>query len=154
MPLDPHHLDFNGVNLSYEESVLFLVANFQYLFTCMSFSIAKPFRKPIWTNIPFTICVVILFVLDTLFVFLPSDNKMSLKFDIQPFKTKDGTTYYSYRYWIALGILLNSICTYVAELLIVNVLTKRADNNLKEKKEAAFHAQMRIYKAQANEITR
>ena len=44
VPLDPTTLDFEAPNKSYEESVLFMVANFQYLVTCMAFSVAKPFR--------------------------------------------------------------------------------------------------------------
>ena len=64
-------------------------------------------------------------------MFLPSDMSVPSLFDLQPFRTKDGTSYYSYRYWIALGIFLNSILTYMAEKFIVNVVTKRADLKVK-----------------------
>ena len=138
VPLDPEKLSFDDPNYSYECTVLFMVANFQYLITCMAFSIAKPFRKPIWTNLPFTICVVGLFIVNTFFVFLPSDNSMSKLFNLLPFETEDGVEHYSYRYWIALGIVLNSIATYLAEKFIVNVITRKADQRLKDKKEAEF----------------
>ena len=59
-----------------------MVANYQYLITCMAFSIAKPFRKAIWTNIPFSICVVFLFVFNALCIFLPADNIVPTKFDL------------------------------------------------------------------------
>ena len=138
MPLDPETLSFDNPNYSYEGTVLFLIANFQYLITCMAFSIAKPFRKPIWTNWPFTICVIVLFIVNALFVFLPSSSGISKLFNLLSFETKDGVEYYSYRYWIALGILLNSILTYAAEKFIVNVITRKADQRLNDKKEAEF----------------
>lgn len=138
MPIDPETLDFDAPNPSYESTILFMVANFQYLITCISFSIAKPFRKPIWTNYPFFFCVVFLFVFSTVIVFLPSTSRVSTAFNMLPFST-DTETFYNYRFWIFLGIIVNSIVTYVAEKLIVGILTKRADRRLQEKKDQAFH---------------
>jgi len=69
-----------------------------------------------------------------------------------PFSTKDGTSYYSYRYWIALGIVLNSLMTYGAEKLIVNVLTRKADASKKRKKEIAFLLRMEGYKTQVKDM--
>ena len=63
---------------------------------------------------------------------------MSKLFNLLPFETKDGVEHYSYRYWIAFGIVLNSIATYLAEKFIVNVITRKADQRLKDKKEAEF----------------
>mmetsp|Transcript_15938 Transcript_15938/g.21617 ORF Transcript_15938/g.21617 Transcript_15938/m.21617 type:complete len:117 (+) Transcript_15938:3476-3826(+) len=114
----------------------------------MAFSISKPFRRPIYTNWIFTACIIILFVLNVVFVFLPSDSSINTLFNLLAFKDEDGTDYYGYRYWIFLGIILNSSLTYVAEKLIVNVITRKADQRLQSKKEAAFHVQMRAYRAQ------
>ena len=50
-----------------------------------------------------------------------------MKFDLEPFVSKDGTSYYNYKYWIAAGILANSILTYAAEKLIVKILTRKYD---------------------------
>ena len=66
-----------------------MVANYQYLITCMAFSTAKPFRKAIWTNWPFFFCVVFLFVFNGLCIFLPSTTRVSSRFDLQPFETFD-----------------------------------------------------------------
>ena len=139
VPLDASNLHWDQPNLSYEETVLFMVANFQYLITCMAFSIAKPFRKPIYTNIPFFCCVIFLFIFNILCVFLPSTNFIAKEFDLQKFIDEDGTKYYSYKFWIAFGILVNSILTYVAEKVIVVIFTRRSDRRLKVRKEAAFH---------------
>jgi len=125
--LIPSELHFDEPNLSYEETVLFMVANYQYLTTCVAFSIAKPFRKPIWTNYGFLFCIVFLFIFDAVCVFAPGESKVATIFNLNSFKTEDGTSHYSYRYWIVLGIVLNSILTYVAEKFIINVVTKRCD---------------------------
>lgn len=132
---------------SYEGTVLFMIANFQYLVTCMSFSIAKPFRKQIWTNWPFLGCVIFLSLFQACIIFLPSDSKVYSYFDLEPFKA-DGKDYYSYRYWIASAIVVNAILTYTAEKLIIEFLTRKADQRQKEKKEKAFHQLMCEYKAQ------
>ena len=42
----------------FEGTALFYVANFQYLMTAIAFSIAKPFRKPIWTNWPYMFSIL------------------------------------------------------------------------------------------------
>ena len=112
----------------------------------MAFSIAKPFRKPIWTNIPFLVCVVIIFLFNIACIFLPASSKFSQLFELQPFTTKDGTSYYSYKFWIALGILFNSLLTYGAEKMIVNLVTRKVDASKKHKKEIAFHSLMQGYK--------
>ena len=116
-----------------------MVANFQYLVTCMAFSIAKPFRKSIYTNIPFFFCVIFLFIFNTLCIYLPSKNVVPTEFDLLPFESQDGaTSNYSYRYWVGLGILVNSILTYGAEKLIVNILTRKYDAKMKLKKQVLF----------------
>jgi len=146
--LDAENLKFDHPNLSYEETILFMVANYQYLITCIAFSIAKPFRKEIWTNWPFFFCVVFLFVFNGLCIVLPASNRVPTRFDLQPFKTYDpDVSYYDYKVWIGTGILLNSILTYVAEVLIVKYLTKASDNSVKSKKEALFHHKMADYRS-------
>jgi len=146
VPFDPHNIVFTNSNLTYEGTVLFMIANFQYLITCMSFSIAKPFRKPIWTNLPFFVCVILLFVFNGLCIFLPSDNTIYKYFNLEPFAT-DVQSYYSYRFWIALGVVINAALTYAAEKFILNVVTVKADKRKKDKKEKAFHEMMTYLKA-------
>lgn len=126
VPIDPKTISFEEPNPSYESSVLFMVTNFQYLVTCMSFSVAKPFRLPICTNKPFTACICILVLLGSLIVFLPDRSSMSRCFNLLPFSS-DGLSFYDYRAWIACGIVLNCLLTYLAEVIIVNQITRRAD---------------------------
>jgi len=150
--LDAKNLKFDHPNLSYEETILFMVANYQYLITCMAFSIAKPFRKAIWTNWPFFFCVCFLFIFNGLCIFLPSENRVATRFDLQPFETFDPTvSYYSYKYWIAAGVIVNSLMTYLAEKLIVNVLTKKSDSRVKARKEMVFNQKMVEYRLQVKD---
>ncbi len=127
MGIDRAHINWDDLILSHEETVLFMVTNFQYLITCLAFSIAEPFRKPMWTNYPFLFCVCLAFTLDCLIIFSPDDSILAVWFNLLPFATANGISYYSYRYQIGLGVLLNSILTYTAEKVIVNQVTQYFD---------------------------
>lgn len=76
VPINQDDTAFGHPNPSYESTILFMVANFQYLITCMAFSIAKPFRKPIWTNYPYLVCVITIFVVNSLCIFLPDNSNV------------------------------------------------------------------------------
>jgi hypothetical protein len=54
----------------------------------------------------------------------------------------DGVSYYSYRYFIAGGIAVNSIVTLVFEKLIILKLTQRCDNKNIVQKENEFRNTM------------
>jgi magnesium-transporting ATPase (P-type) len=56
-------MNFYGVSDiegSYETTALVFIANFQYIITCMVFSISKPFRQPLYSNVWFARSLVIL----------------------------------------------------------------------------------------------
>jgi len=76
IPLSPSD-DAKENYVCYESTAVFLVGCFQYLVTCISFSISKPFRKPLYTNSPFTISIIGLFCINvflTMFSTSFSDN--------------------------------------------------------------------------------
>ena len=83
-------------------------------------------------------------------ILLPEDSRLSKIFDLQPFTTEDGISFYSYRYWVALGVLANGLLTYSAEKYIVNVLTRNADAKKKLRKELAFNTEMEGYRTQVS----
>lgn len=60
IPLSPSD-DAKENYICYESTAVFLVGCFQYLVTCIAFSISKPFRKPLYTNLYFTLSIAILF---------------------------------------------------------------------------------------------
>lgn len=127
--------------VSYESTVLFYIANFQYLMTCIAFSISKPFRKEVWTNKPFFISIILLIIFDTVDLFVPGNTKVLNLFSCLPFvdyTTDPSKSYYNYRYLIAIGIVLNSITTYTAEKLIVEKVTRSFDEKKESKKFNGF----------------
>mmetsp|Transcript_23976 Transcript_23976/g.32135 ORF Transcript_23976/g.32135 Transcript_23976/m.32135 type:complete len:154 (-) Transcript_23976:120-581(-) len=126
VPLTTEDLDWMAYNkiLSYEDSVMFLIASFQLVITCVAFSRSKPFRKPIYTNVPFFVSILLILIFDTILLFMPS-NDVSKLLDVEPFIGRNGNEYYPYRLWLALGIAINSLMTLAVERFVVTVLAKR-----------------------------
>lgn len=54
-----------------EVNVLFLFSNFMYLFTLLAFNIGEPWRRNIFTNIPFMGVFVFIIIYTILIVFVP-----------------------------------------------------------------------------------
>ena len=110
--------------------------------TCVAFSVAKPFRLPIWTNKPFCLSILVLVIFNSLLVILKDGNEMSEFFHLLPFTTTDGTSYYNYRAWICIGILLNTLATFTAEKVIIGVVTLKADQRKANLKKLRFREKM------------
>ena len=114
-----------------------MLTNFQYLATCVSFSVAYPFRKNFWTNWPFTISIVCIVLIDLAFLFLPAKNPLCTYFDVLPFTGQEG-----YTYRLAIGILINTLLTFAAEKLVISRITSIADRRGHEKKKEHFKTTM------------
>jgi cation-transporting ATPase 13A3/4/5 len=63
--------------MSYQATVLFWVSNFQFLSTAIAFSIAYPFRKQIWTNVPYLLVIIAVLAMDLAVLWLPYTNVIS-----------------------------------------------------------------------------
>ena len=70
-PIDPESEDANTEG--YENSALFMVSLYQYVVVCVAFSISKPFRQPLYTNLWFTISLVVLSVFN-IYVTISNEN--------------------------------------------------------------------------------
>ena len=57
-----------------KQSVVFLYSNFQYVILCIAFNIAKPFRKPIWTNWALSISIIVAIIYNILLVVIPENS--------------------------------------------------------------------------------
>lgn len=57
-----------------ETNILFLFTNFMYIFSLLAFSIAKPWRKNFWTNLPFMIVLFIAFTYCVLITVVPDSR--------------------------------------------------------------------------------
>ena len=101
----------------------------------MAFSVAKPFRQPIWTNTPFTLCAIALITIGTLSVLLPDGNLLAKLFDLLPFASPNGGGHgEDYRALVTAGILLNTLATLGAENIITGPITDWADKRRLQRK--------------------
>ena len=109
----------------------------------MAFSVSRPFRLPVWTNPLFLASLIVLCLMGMLFVFLPDGNRLATTFEMLPF-TDDatGASYYDYRAWVAVGILLNCIATYSVEKLLIGPVTRWSDRREDAEKKRAFDSMM------------
>lgn len=106
---DPEDSYSLAANTSYENTVVFIFANFQYLITCVSFSISKPFRKPLYTNLIFTVSIMIMIALCSFILF--SDEPWLIDF----FSLMEEGMPMQFRLWLALLVCANFVVTYVFE---------------------------------------
>jgi hypothetical protein len=87
--------------------------------TSLAFSIAKPFKKPIYTNTPLILSILIVLTCDLCLLLVPPSNPVfftmfhDLSFEI------NGKTYYNYKWLLFAGVVLNSLLTIFAEKCIV-----------------------------------
>ena len=93
--------------------------------TAIAFSVSKPFRKPIYSNLPFLFSIITITLTNCFFVVLPNKNVdpeshtngsnwLDNFFLLEPF-SKDGQSYYYYRFYLFGGIVGNSIITIIYE---------------------------------------
>jgi cation-transporting ATPase 13A2 len=62
--------------------MLVLISLVQYIAVVVAFSIGKPFRKPMYTNLPFTITVLLLTVLSYYVMLTPDTFTKEQIFDV------------------------------------------------------------------------
>ena len=104
--------DENANTESFENSSVFFISIFQYLVICMVFSISKPFRQPLYTNLFFTISLIVLIAF-SLYIVLSQDAWVLSWFEIENNISEN------YRLIIVVAITLNSILSYLFERIVV-----------------------------------
>jgi magnesium-transporting ATPase (P-type) len=125
--------DPNEGTESYENTTIFYVSLFQNLLVCVAFSISKPFRQPLYTNLAFTVCLIVLMIFST-YVVLSDDkwvlNLYSLMTDVTM----------TFRLYIILVIVINSILTYFFEKIViwyVSLWWKARKDRIKHRRQMA-----------------
>lgn len=108
--VDPN--DENANTDSFENSSVFFLSTFQYLVICMVFSISKPFRQPLYTNLWFTISLIVL-VAFSLFITLCEDDWVISWFGLEAGITE------MYRLIILVAVTVNAIMSYLFERIVV-----------------------------------
>lgn len=111
----------------YDNTVIFLISNAQYLLTAIAFSMSRPFRKSIYTNPLLTFFIMITFAYSIYFLFyidpFSSGRLKLIEFDGDEF----------FKYYIISAIVLNLIVAYFTEKVIVPFF-KKVWNSLKMRK--------------------
>lgn len=118
----------------YENYAVFCLSMFQYIILAVVFSKGRPYRKSIYTNIFFTLSLLLTTITCIYITVYPSKWILNL-FELQLPPKYDG------RLAIILLAIANLVCSYVAEDLIVDVLLSRllrAKSNKKVKQETAW----------------
>ena len=109
--------------------MVFIIANFQYLITCLSFSISRPFRKPLDTNVIFTVSIMIMIAFSS-FILMSDELWLTDFFDLR----EEGMPM-QFRLWLAVLVFANFVVTYVFEKLGIWYLAlwwkRRSDRNSK-----------------------
>ena len=133
----------------------------------IAFSTAYPFRKAIYTNLPFFLSAVFLLLGDTALVYMTNPgfaltydantnmpngvvqgaNPIANFFMLLPFATWMGPnmapqSFFYYRYIIFLGVLCNSIGTLAYEKYFISWYTDKCDKQEKIKKDKEFESRM------------
>ncbi|KAL8587281.1 hypothetical protein ACOMHN_045528 [Nucella lapillus] len=75
---------------TWESTIIFLASSFMYIAVAVSFSKGPPFRKPIYTNVPFLCAIIILFAMSTFMLLLPLEPIENF-IDMKPLHSVDFT---------------------------------------------------------------
>ena len=110
-----------------ENTIIFLIAHFQYLFAALSFSVSKPFRQKIISNIPL-ILYLILSLGYSVWITLFCDNiskNLFLLFDFEndPEDEYERKDRYKIKYLLILIIVLNSVISITFEWVFIRILS-------------------------------
>ena len=144
-----------------ENTIIFLIAHFQYLFAALSFSVSKPFRQKIISNIYLVLYLVFAIgysVWITLFCDSFSKNIFLLfDFENESEKEYERSDRYKIKYFIILIIALNCIISIAFEWILIRILgnwwerrnIRKYIEEIKEKgKDDLLEDEIRIFKYQ------
>jgi cation-transporting ATPase 13A2 len=124
-----------------ENTSVFLVSIFQYVFVSVAFMVGKPFRKPFYTNFWFTFCVIFLTILNLILLFNPF-NWQFLYPNADKDKADEPITMilsrkikeFNFQYVIFVIVLINTILTMVWERVVVRYTSQWWKEHKKAKK--------------------
>ena len=102
------------------------MANFQYLFVCLVFSISKPFRQPLYTNLWFTVSLLVLLAMNTYQV-VSDDSFITSLLDLE------ASVDTRFRLWTLVIVGVNALVTYLYERVVVWYVSIWARNRVEER---------------------
>ena len=86
--------------------------------TCCAFMVGYPFRQPFYKNVWFLVTLAIAFVINVIFLALPADFYWCALFDKLDYPDEGQFTTK-----ICVGIVLNTLLSFIAEKLIAGKFT-------------------------------
>lgn len=108
--IDPEDQDNNYK--CYENTSVNYIANFQYIVVCMVYSISKPFRQPLYSNLWLTLSLTILVSVNTFLVITDEEFVVDLM-------DYESDVSMNFRLTCLVVIVINSIVSYLFERIIV-----------------------------------
>ncbi|CAH1775580.1 unnamed protein product [Owenia fusiformis] len=114
--------------VTYETTVIFCYSSYQYLMLAFIFSKGPPYRKHIWTNIPFLLAILFLTGFNTMLLlhpFAPIENILQMKH----------IPYFFFKLTVLGLVLCNFLVGFILEAFLLDsaILTKLC-NSIKRKK--------------------
>lgn len=110
--LPAHHPEWDlEAGIKFRVSALFLFANFEYVGTCLAYSISKPWRRVFWTNLPFAVSLVVLFLANIGMVLSPPNWLASL-LQLRPMENW-------FKIMLLVAAVLEMVVAWLLERLIV-----------------------------------
>ena len=140
--------------VSFEDTVLFYVGNFQYLAACISFSVSKPYRLPIWSNYWLFFSIIGAYILAVLFLWIPAGSPFMFAVfkdlewctkaypDINDSGPVSNDCYTKYNWFILFVCSINTIITYAFEAFFIRKFTIRYDDRKENQKTEKFSQEM------------
>jgi cation-transporting ATPase 13A2 len=110
----------------FENTAVNYVANFQYLFVCLVFSISKPFRQPLYTNLWFSVSLLVLLGMNTYQV-VSDDTFITSLLDLE------ASVDMRFRLWTLVIVGVNALVTYLYERVVVWYVSIWARNRVEER---------------------
>ena len=130
--------------MCFENTAVNYVANFQYFFVCLVFSISKPFRQPLYTNLWFSVSLLVLLGMNTYQV-VSDDSFITSLLDLE------ASVDTRFRLWTLVIVGVNALVTYLYERVVVWYVSIWARNRVEER---VREDQLREIEGQRKEMQR
>lgn len=141
-PIDPDSGDANTDG--YENSSVFLISLYQYVVVCVAFSISKPFRQPLYTNLPFVASLVVLSVFN-LYITIASDSWIFSAFSVETDLNIE------FRLSLICIAFVNGVLTFFFEKIAVWYISIWWKNKKERRREREYQKEIQIQAQQVKE---
>ncbi|XP_052083585.1 polyamine-transporting ATPase 13A3-like, partial [Mytilus californianus] len=120
---------------SWETTTIFLISSYQYITVAFCFSQGPPFRKPIYTNLPYLVTLMLLFSFSTFLLLLPQRPILNF-FSVMALDEKP----FMFRLFLFLFPVVHFILCGIFEYAITdNKITKKLIHKIKPEKLGPLH---------------